>query len=717
MAQTSSSSSMNSSSNVNSSVSVLESAIKIEQLNAYVLDFSPENISFTRQLADGINHEADLCYYTCFSTIVDTRNSEINEKEFGPKSLPIKLYSQIVQDNKKSEEYLKKNPDLISEKNLQTLFDWCLNEEIDNNIKRNENIFEFFFNGKHSESNNDHEKHFTFDQYNEKQSNPIVSSNTFYKNEFERELEASHQEIRTRALEIGQTFSKEDEEEKYLIEQGVNLRFDSLALDPLRIHNLNLVAKSSDIHIISADIHIRDKICEIIIPQIADKVTKLIIEPFFMHGIMDAFHFPELYSISLINYIPNIFFEHLTSRMLCRLLTDQITHFTASIYRVTENELDGMEPTIFEAILSRGQQLTNLTLFQHSLRGGYLTFSNRNISNISSLSSTLTNLTIYVEMFDDCLLLVNGCLECLSSLIIRIQEIKLSSSNIDNIEKLLKLKSFSLETRLYTNYYDLQIVPLLRRMLNLEELMLQLPVIRRESAYIDGNHLYDEILHYMLRLKKLMFNIHTHIINNHIKINLPSNDDIRNSFIERGFQSTDACADYRLVRNRGSCHVYSLPYLFNEFLFMGSCFRGGQFNQVRMLTMTDERPFEHKLFELSQDFPVLEELMIANNEPQENKEYDVSGSIIFNHVFSLTLTRVHRDYMIQFLSQRNTCLPCLTHLHIDYKILMTVTNNFTNDEELLNCTKVKVLSAWNLSFHRSQKFELYFPSCQIRYLV
>ncbi|CAF4692490.1 unnamed protein product, partial [Rotaria sp. Silwood2] len=72
-------------------------------------------------------------------------------------------------------------------------------------------------------------------------------------------------------------------------------------------------------------------------------------------------------------------------------------------------------------------------------------------------------------------------------------------SNIDNKKKLPKLKCFSLKSYCRTFYYDSQIVPLLRRMSNLEELALLLAVIRIDLIYIDGIHLYDEIYIHMPR--------------------------------------------------------------------------------------------------------------------------------------------------------------------------------------------------------------------------
>ncbi|CAF3303217.1 unnamed protein product [Rotaria sp. Silwood2] len=218
-------------------------------------------------------------------------------------------------------------------------------------------------------------------------------------------------------------------------------------------------------------------------------------------------------------------------------------------------------------------------------------------------------------------------------------------------------------------------------MLNLEELALQLSVIRAESTYIDGNQLYDEVLNYMPRLNRFIFNIHTHIINSCVGIDLPYNNDIRNSFINRGFQSIDTCADERLINNRGNCHVYSLPYQFSEFLFMSSCFQGGKFNKVRMLLMLDRRPFEHELFKIiSQDFPFLQKLIIWNSEPEQNKQHHSSTT------------------------------P--SYICIEYETLKSVTNNFTNDATRAICTEIKSRITSD-TFVRLENFDSYFSSHEI----
>jgi hypothetical protein len=237
-------------------------------------------------------------------------------------------------------------------------------------------------------------------------------------------------------------------------------------------------------------------------------------------------------------------------------------------------------------------------------------------------------------------------------------------------------------------------------MLNLEELTLFLPVLRTKLTYIDGDQLDDEVLKYMPRLNKFIFRIYTQVsteFNRSRKIDLQSNEDIRNSFIKRGIQSFDVCSDDKLINYRGNCRVSSLPYQFNDFLFLSNCFQGGRFDKVRLLIMDDDRPFEHKLFKIiSQDFPFLQTLTIFNKKPQKKEQHYSSTVITFNHLFELNLINAHSNYVIQFLSDQNTCLPSLTNLTIQYEALETATNYFTNDAARLNCAKIKSLVTYKL---------------------
>ncbi len=259
-----------------------------------------------------------------------------------------------------------------------------------------------------------------------------------------------------------------------------------------------------------------------------------------------------------------------------------------------------------------------------------------------------------------------------------------------------------------TRNYDDLIIPLLRRMINLEELKLYLSILRVNSTYIDGIQLYDEIIIYMPRLNKFYLSIDTCVVNTNVKIDLPSNEDIQHSFIGRRYgQVGSDVHSIAIKKGISRCHIYSLPYQFKHFDYLNNSFKGGLFDKVRSLLMLDSRPFEHNFFKvISQSFPFLQTLRILNSKPQQNKQQ--SSTILFPHLILLDLATAHVDYAEQFLFNKNTHLPRLLNLSIGYESLAMVTNNFTNDAARLNCAKLTNLDI-EKPFVRSKNFHQYFP--------
>jgi hypothetical protein len=101
---------------------------------------------------------------------------------------------------------------------------------------------------------------------------------------------------------------------------------------------------------------------------------------------------------------------------------------------------------MFEMILSIGKHLCDLNFRRHLFNEDLLV-SIFNLPTASCVSSTLTKLTINVNSFDDCLYLLDGRLECLSTLIIDITKITDSSLNKDNtvsIRVIFKFKQICL---------------------------------------------------------------------------------------------------------------------------------------------------------------------------------------------------------------------------------------------------------------------------------
>jgi hypothetical protein len=270
----------------------------------------------------------------------------------------------------------------------------------------------------------------------------------------------------------------------------------------------------------------------------------------------------------------------------------------------------------------------------------------------------------------------------------------------------------------HSDDYDELVLPLLRRMINLEELILFLLVIRVDSTLIDGNELNNQVLIHMSHLNKFVFSINTCVLFKKNEIYLPLNEDIQHSFIGRQygqvgsyvhFEARRAIVTSEFERTKAvmKSHIYSLPYQF-ECFHLNNSFQGGMFVKVRCLTMTDTYPFENQFFKIiSDDFPFLRELTIHNMKPQNEKQHH-STLIHFPHLHLLNLTKTHVDYADQFLVNTNTHLPCLLDLHITYESLAIVTHNFTNDATRLCCAKLKRLHL-DEQFVRPKLFDKYFP--------
>jgi len=157
------------------------------------------------------------------------------------------------------------------------------------------------------------------------------------------------------------------------------------------------------------------------------------------------------------------------------------------------------------------------------------------------------------------------------------------------------LKKFSLSSNLRTLHYDGSVVPLLQRMINLEELTLYLSILRINLNSVDGIHLQDDVLSYMPRLTKFIFNIETAITNKKNDLVLSSNEDIQRSLIQRGFGPVGVHID--IFKGDGSkghtytlpyefysrSQIFSLPYQFSEFSFLSNSFQKRLFEKVQTL--------------------------------------------------------------------------------------------------------------------------------------
>jgi hypothetical protein len=96
----------------------------------------------------------------------------------------------------------------------------------------------------------------------------------------------------------------------------VNQRFDRLALDPLYIHDLDMTdimaINSFYDQTFSIDTQVLSRIYQKVLPRIHHQIHKLTVEECSMKPILLAGNYPQLYSLSLINFQEEILYQYLT---------------------------------------------------------------------------------------------------------------------------------------------------------------------------------------------------------------------------------------------------------------------------------------------------------------------------------------------------------------------------------------------------------------------
>ncbi|CAF4714716.1 unnamed protein product [Rotaria socialis] len=196
----------------------------------------------------------------------------------------------------------------------------------------------------------------------------------------------------------------------------------------------------------------------------------------------------------------------------------------------------------------------------------------------------------------------------------------------------------------------------------------------------------------MPRLNKFSWNIDTCVDKKNIEIAFSSNEDIQRSFTRKQYGPVSSLVETFTTReSEDECHIYSLPYQFENFCSLSNSFQGGMFDSVLSLMMADLYPFEHNFFKvISQSFFLLKQLIIFNDASQKDKQLSKT-LITFSHLIILNLDSAHTDYAEQFLVAEHYHLPCLLDLIIGYESLALVTNNFTNDATRLTCSKLTSL--------------------------
>ncbi|CAF4022631.1 unnamed protein product, partial [Rotaria sordida] len=329
-----------------------------------------------------------------------------------------------------------------------------------------------------------------------------------------------------------------------------------------------------------------------------------------------------------------------------------------------------------------------------------------------------TELHVKLRNFTDCLYLLDGRFDSLEKLFVDIHRILSSQIIIDNKKQLPNLKLFSLYSELDTDKYNELIMPLLHRMINLEELDLHL-VVYREKRFIDGYDLKYNIINNLLRLNKFVFNIRSRLPLND-QVYLSSNEDCQLSFNDFKNNKIISCIDYFPDRKEGQCHIYSYPYQAKYYEYITNNFPDGLFKYVREVSLYDEHPFEHEFFvKIAKSFPFMEQLTVNNEKPQKNKFDEQSKDdnrhlsvIQYPYLSVVDLFHAHDDYVKQFLLDIKMCLTTKLNLQVYFSTLDRVTYNFTRDTTRTNCAK---LLGIHVPRHISISKQLkdYFPDTKI----
>jgi hypothetical protein len=99
---------------------------------------------------------------------------------------------------------------------------------------------------------------------------------------------------------------------------GVNQRFDRLAFDSLYIRHLNMTTITNFNSFYDQtslmDQEVLSRICRKILSRISSQVHKLTVEEYSMKEILLAGSYPQLYSLSLINFQEEILYQFLTGK-------------------------------------------------------------------------------------------------------------------------------------------------------------------------------------------------------------------------------------------------------------------------------------------------------------------------------------------------------------------------------------------------------------------
>ncbi|CAF4736357.1 unnamed protein product [Rotaria sp. Silwood1] len=374
----------------------------------------------------------------------------------------------------------------------------------------------------------------------------------------------------------------------------------------------------------------------------------------------------------------------------------------------------GISSVIFQKILTI---YTNLRCLKYNPSSPFGDALYLYPANGIAICPTLLELHVSVTDMKQCLHILDGRFDQLRILYVTFDSVSPELFNIeDNQKPLPNLRIFSLccYDKININDFDESIVPLLRRMLNLEELHLNI-IVKCYEEFISGDTLNKDIIIYMPRLYKFTFNICS-IIDHRNQTNFPLNEHIQKTFKYFFNNQIITCIDHFQEKGYSQCHIYSYPYKLKVYNNITNNFPGGLFTCVTQVSLHDERPFEHDFFlRIAQSFPFMKELTIKNQKAQNKKQFIKSNSddqilsiIEYPNLTRLDLTNTHDDYIELFLFDRKMSLPNNLHLCVDYQSLERVTYYFTRYITRNHCAKLAGVYFYPLN-QIDENIKNYFP--------
>ena len=196
-------------------------------------------------------------------------------------------------------------------------------------------------------------------------------------------------------------------------------------------------------------------------------------------------------------------------------------------------------------------------------------------------------------------------------------------------------------------------------MSNLETLQLRVRV-HLSYGLIDEMYVKTNLLSCVPRLSRLSVFIQSYLCLSLIQSNLSIAENIQKSSRRFSKDFLISYGDYFQEANQVQYLLCSMPCGSDFFHGISNRFPGGRFNNVRRVSLYDEKPFEQEFFlHISKCFPRMKQLFVVNHKAQNRRQSDQLTNddqnvspIVYAHLRLLNLVDVHNHYIEEFLLDR-----------------------------------------------------------------